>query len=177
MAAAHADAPGYASAFLEALQESLQANLEGVAQALADDAPLRAQVRAARQNQGDLHTLLTENLPAGAAFQAVVNLVTVLAEEDQLDLLPDIAADLQARLAGTAAPIKAQITSAVALTEAQQEALRRKLTAEHGQDLDIQFLIDDSLIGGLRIRVGDSLTDLSVSSSLQGLRDSVLASF
>jgi len=90
--------------------------------------------------------------------------------------LPDIAAALQSRLAGATGPRKAQVTSAVALSAAQQETLRDQLTAEHGQDLDIQFLVDASLIGGLRIRVGDNLTDFSVSSSLQALREQVMAS-
>lgn len=165
----------FATAFLAAKQDSWQAQLQGLTRQLADGTALRTQVRVSRQDEAKLHAALQEGL-SDDTDPALVNLVTVLATEDQLNLIPDIASALQSQLAGTAQPVKAQITSAVALTAAQQEELRRQLTAEHGQNLDIQFLTDASIIGGLRIRVGDNLTDLSVSSSLQDLREQVMAS-
>ncbi len=165
----------FANAFLAAKLEIWQTQLQELARQLAEGRALRTAVRVSRQDEAQLHAALRQGLPEDTD-PALVNLVTVLATEDQLELLPDIAAALQSRLAGTTGPAKAQVTSAVALSETQQEALRRQLTAEHGQDLDIQFLVDASLIGGLRIRVGDNLTDFSVSSSLQALREQVMAS-
>lgn len=165
----------FALAFLAAKQDSWQTQLQDLARQLADGTALRTQVRVSRQDEAKLHAALQEGL-ADETDPALVNLVTVLAAEDQLDLLPDISSALQSQLAGTAQPIKAQVTSAIPLTAAQQEALRGQLMAEHGQNLDIQFLADASIIGGLRIRVGDNLTDLSVSSSLQTLREQVMAS-
>ncbi len=173
--AATTTAPEFANAFLAAKLEIWQTQLRDLSRRLADGKALRTEVRVARQDEAQLHAALRQSLPADID-PALVNLVTMLATEDQLDLLPEIAAALQSRLAGASGPTKAQVTSAVALLEAQQETLRQKLTAEHGQDLDIQFLVDASIIGGLRIRVGDNLTDLSVSSSLQALRDQVMAS-
>jgi F-type H+-transporting ATPase subunit delta len=165
----------FATAFLEAKQESWQTQLQELSRRLADGTALRTQVRVSRQDQAQVQAALREELP-DETDPALINLATVLVLEDQLDLIPDIAAALQSQLTGATGPVKAQVTSAVALTEAQQEALQQKLAAEHGQDLDIQFLVDASIIGGLRIRVGDNLTDLSVSSSLQALREQVMAS-
>ena len=164
----------FANAFLDAKLEIWQTQLQELTRRLAEGGDLRTAVRVSRQDEAQYATL-RQGLPDDTD-PALVNLVTVLAMEDQLELLPDIAAALQSRLAGTTGPAKAQITSAVALSAARQEALRHQLTAEHGQDLDIQFLVDASIIGGLRIRVGDNLTDFSVSSSLQALREQVMAS-
>lgn len=165
----------FADAFLAAKLETWQAQLQELSRRLADGKALRTAVRVSRPDETQLHAVLQKGLPDDTD-PALVNLATVLATEDQLERLPDIAAALQSRLAGATGPSKAQVTSAVALSAAQQETLRQQLTAEHGQDLDIQFLVDASLIGGLRIRVGDNLTDFSVSSSLQALREQVMAS-
>lgn len=176
MATHTTDAQGYAAAFLAAMQESWQAQLHSLEQALAEGTVLRAKVRAARQDEAELHSLLAASLPEGTA-PAFINLAAVLILENRLPLIPDIARELQTHLAGTATAVKAQITSAAALAAEQQTALREALEAEHGRELDVQFLVDPSLIGGMRIRVGDSLTDLSVSSRLQSLREEVLSSF
>ncbi len=165
----------FANAFLAAKLEIWQGQLQDLAQRLADGRALRTAVRVSRQDEAQLQAALQQGLPDDTD-PALVNLVTILATEDQLELLPDIAAALQSRLAGAVGPAQAQVTSAIALSEAQQAALRAQLAAEHGQELDVQFLVDASLIGGLRIRVGDNLTDLSVSSSLQALREQVMAS-
>ncbi len=165
----------YATAFLEAKQDSWQTQLLELSRRLADGTGLRTQLRVSRQDQAQVHAALRAEL-SDESDPALINLATVLVLEDQLDLIPDIAAALQSQLTGHTGPVKAQITSAVALTGTQQEALQQNLAAEHGQDLEIQFLVDASIIGGLRIRVGDSLTDFSVSSSLQALREQVMAS-
>ncbi len=168
------DARSYAEAFLAAMQESWQANLQELERKLAEGTSLRTSVRVARQDQGEVHALLAAALPDIPT--ALVNLATLLIAENQVDLIPEIASELQTQLTGTAGPLKAQVTSAVALSETRQAELRSYLTSEHGSELDLQFLVDPSLIGGLRIRVGDNLTDLSVSSQLQSLRDEVLTS-
>ena len=168
------DTRSYAEAFLAAMQESWQADLQKLERKLAEGTSLRTAVRVARQDQGEVQALIAAALPDTPA--AMVNLATLLVTENQVDLIPAIASELQTQMTGTTGPLKAQITSAMALSEARQAELRSYLEAEHGSELDLQFLVDPGLIGGLRIRVGDNLTDLSVSSQLQSLRDDVLAS-
>ncbi len=169
-----ADARRYAEALLTALQESWQANLQQLEQKLADGTALRTAVRAARADQEQVHARLTDALPDMPT--ALINLATLLVTANQVDLISDIARELQVHMVGTAGPLKAQVTSAVALSTARQDELRSWLETEHGSELDLQFLVDASLIGGLLIRVGDNLTDLSVSNQLQSLQDDVLTS-
>ena len=62
----------------------------------------------------------------------------------------------------------AVITSAVPLTEAEQAAIRAKLDART-PGLRYEWAVDPSLIGGLTVKVGDNVTDASVSSSIERL--------
>ncbi len=168
------EARDYAAAFLAATQESWQADLQKLERELAEGTTLRTAVRVARSQQEEVHALIAAALPGTPA--PMVNLATLLVTANQVDLIPAIASELQTQMTGSAGPLKAQITSAVTLTADRQAALRSYLEAEHGNELDLQFLVDPGLIGGLRIRVGDNLTDLSVASQLQSLRDEVLTS-
>ena len=66
----------------------------------------------------------------------------------------------------------ALVESAVALTPAQQAALRQNLTQRYGQGLNIVFAQNAALIGGLRIKVGSDLIDGSVQNRIAALADS-----
>ena len=60
----------------------------------------------------------------------------------------------------------ARVTSAVALTEDQQERLSTALARELGHEVRLQLVVDPSIIGGITVRVGDELLDASVLRQL-----------
>jgi F-type H+-transporting ATPase subunit delta len=64
----------------------------------------------------------------------------------------------------------ARVTSAVALTEDQQERLTEALRASTGQDIRLQLIVDPGLIGGLTVRIGDEQIDGSVLRHLTEAR-------
>jgi ATP synthase F1 delta subunit len=67
------------------------------------------------------------------------------------------------------------VTSAVPLTSAEEDALRAKLLDRFGPDLEFQFDVDTSLIGGIYLRVGDQVVDGSIAGKLAALRDRLAA--
>lgn len=60
----------------------------------------------------------------------------------------------------------ARVTSAVPLTEEQQERLSSALARELGHEVRLQLVVDPSIIGGITVRVGDELLDASVLRQL-----------
>ena len=72
-------------------------------------------------------------------------------------------------------PQAADITSAIELGDDAQEQIRQRLTKQYGEDLVFSFDVDPSLMGGLRIRVGDQLIDNTVANRLMALREVVAA--
>lgn len=64
---------------------------------------------------------------------------------------------------------KVTVESAVALDEATQQRVSAGLTSQYGSDLIIQFQINPTLLGGLRIRVGNDVFDGSVQGRLDRL--------
>lgn len=67
----------------------------------------------------------------------------------------------------------AEVTSALPLTEAEQEAVRRDLLKTLDSGGMITFRVDPAILGGLVVRVGDRVVDGSVAGQLSGLRQSL----
>jgi ATP synthase F1 delta subunit len=69
----------------------------------------------------------------------------------------------------TAPEVAGRISSAVPLTKGEQAALRKKLQARFGRQLDLRFEVEPSLLGGIMVRVGDQVIDGSVKGKLDAL--------
>jgi F-type H+-transporting ATPase subunit delta len=65
----------------------------------------------------------------------------------------------------------ARVATAKPLTEAQAEALRESLKAVTGNPVELQVTENETLLGGVRIEVGDLLVDASAKGRLAQLRD------
>jgi F-type H+-transporting ATPase subunit b len=66
----------------------------------------------------------------------------------------------------------AEVTSALPLTSAEQESVKKDVLAKSGAE-SVAFHVDPSILGGLVIRVGDKVLDGSVAGKLEGLRASL----
>lgn len=66
--------------------------------------------------------------------------------------------------------IKAVVTSAIPLKEAQLEALKEKLEASTKSKIELETIVDSSIIAGLIVRVGDKVVDASYKGELQTLK-------
>jgi len=64
----------------------------------------------------------------------------------------------------------ARVTSAVDMTEAQQNALADRLSEVYGRRIDVRYALDPSIRGGLVVRVGDEVIDGSLVTRLQEVR-------
>lgn len=67
---------------------------------------------------------------------------------------------------------KVTVTSALPLSDAEQNSIKSDLTS-HGAS-DVSFQVDPSILGGLVLRVGDRVVDASVAGKLEGLRQSLV---
>ena len=66
--------------------------------------------------------------------------------------------------------VKATVTSAVALKEGQVEAIKAKLEASTKSKIELETIVDEGIIAGLVIRVGDKVVDASIKGEMQALK-------
>ena len=98
------------------------------------------------------------------------NLIDVLATNERLSALPEIA-DLFEELKAAQEGVKeATIYSAFPVDDKQRKALIEDLEARFNTRLTAEVVVDQSLIGGVKIVVGDQVLDTSVRGQLESLR-------
>jgi F-type H+-transporting ATPase subunit delta len=61
------------------------------------------------------------------------------------------------------------VESAIALTATESERIATGLAKDYGNNLSISYKVDPSLLGGLKIKVGDDVLDGSVKGRLDRL--------
>ncbi len=98
------------------------------------------------------------------------NLVDVLAASERLSFLPEIASLFEAQRAAQEGVKEATIFSAFPLDDAQRKTLVADLEARFRSRLTAEVVVDSSLIGGVKIVVGDQVLDTSVKGKLESLR-------
>ncbi len=97
----------------------------------------------------------------------------LLADKDRLALLPAIAADYGVMLDEARGISRGVVTTAVELDDAHQNTIRTKLESQTGRKLELEYVIDPSIIGGIVLRVGDQVYDASLRAQLDNLRESI----
>jgi F-type H+-transporting ATPase subunit delta len=113
--------------------------------------------------------------PSDQLPPAVLNFVELLMSNGRILLLPNISVlftGLMNRHEGTA---QAEITSAFELAETQVADLVSALEVKFGLKLRPHVTVDPSLIGGVRVAVGDQVLDTSVQAQLARMRDTLAA--
>jgi F-type H+-transporting ATPase subunit delta len=95
------------------------------------------------------------------------NFVAMLVQNGRLTLLPEIGAQFHALKNAQEGAADAQITSAFQLSDAQVKDLIAALEKKFGRKLHPSVEVDSSLIGGVRVVVGDEVLDSSVRAKLQ----------
>ena len=151
-----ARATDYAQAIIQAMMERWQSSLTQVAHA------------ASRGSISDIQSVLPQD-----SAPELVNALKLMQQRGDLDLVKDVATALGQIVSGRSEPLKAEIVSASALSDQEQEQIKASLIEKHGDGLLFSFRVDPSLLGGLRVRVGDSLLDTSVATRLTALRESL----
>ena len=107
--------------------------------------------------------------------QEAKNFIQTLANYHRLLTLPEIAAQFFALKNAYEGAADAEISSAFALTDAQVTTLCQTLEAKFGRKLNPSVTVDPSLIGGVRVAIGDEVLDTSVRAKLQQMQIALTA--
>jgi F-type H+-transporting ATPase subunit delta len=103
------------------------------------------------------------------------NFVHLLAKNERLSVINEINSQFQVLLSTENGIVDAHVTSAYPLTEAQADDIRKTLEAKTGKKVKVTVSVDSDLIGGVAIRIGDEVTDLSVKGKLAQLQKALVA--
>jgi F-type H+-transporting ATPase subunit delta len=106
---------------------------------------------------------------AGRLTAEAENFVRVLAENQRLELLPEISAQYEALKNDREGIVDAQVTSAFPMTDTQLAELAVQLEKKTGKRVKAQVSVDPELIAGVRIVIGDKVIDGTARAQLTAL--------
>ncbi|MFV0332756.1 MAG: F0F1 ATP synthase subunit delta [Tropicimonas sp.] len=168
----------YALAMFELAKEegalaTLEADTGTLAEALETSADLRAMIASpvySREEQQAAITALAAAMELGTTTR---NTLALMASKNRLFVLPQLLGALTAMIAGEKGEVTAEVTAATKLSKKQTTALADMLKARFGKDVKLNTTVDESLIGGLVVRVGSKMIDTSIRAKLANLQNAM----
>ncbi len=100
----------------------------------------------------------------------VGNLLSLALRRRRLETMPQVATEFRRLYNRRAGIVVATATSALELDATERSALQTRLEKMTGAKVELQTAVDPSILGGIQVRIGDTLYDGSVRGRLERLR-------
>ena len=107
--------------------------------------------------------------------QSVSNFLTLLADNDRLVLLPEIAAEYELLKSQNNNTLEVEIESAFPMDATQEHILAHALEKRFNRTVHVTVSVNPALIAGVVIRAGDQVIDDSALNKLEKMRTRLLA--
>lgn len=118
---------------------------------------------------------LIAGVAKSALPEAARNFLRVVLENGRLDALPEVAAQFRSLVNSKSGSSDAVVFSAFPIADAALAELGASLEKRFGRKLNLTVKPDDSLIGGVRVVVGDEVLDTSVKARLEQMKAALIA--
>lgn len=164
----------YAQTLYEMALEEWASWLKSVQQALAENRALADFLASDEASPAEKYQRLQAVVPQGAG-ERFRRFLGFLLDKGHLPMLADISAAFERLMARGRVREIAHVTSAVELGEEERERITALIRRRFGADVDCEFHVDPALLGGLHIRVGDTVIDATLASQLERLREQLLS--
>jgi F-type H+-transporting ATPase subunit delta len=149
--------------------KNLESNVEDLGAALDASAELRDVISSPVYSRDDQANVITAVAKKMKLMPIVSNTLALMASKRRLFVLPALVAQLRALIAEEKGEVTAEVISAKAMTKTQTDKLAKAIKSRIGKDVKIDATIDESLIGGLVVKVGSQMIDTSIRSKLSSL--------
>jgi len=169
----------YAQSLLELAEEKGQTDaigtdLASLADAIANDPGLKLFTIDPSVSMGQRSALLKRAFE-GKISPLLLNFLGVLNAKGRLNVLTEISDAYQHLQDEKNGKIEVDVTVAQRLSQDQLDLVQQKVSSALGKKAVVQQFVDDSIIGGLTLRVEDKLIDASVKYQLEAMKEQLLA--
>ena len=169
----------YAKAFLGSAEKSGRtadavAELTSLVEDVLAAQPEFAEVLGSKRIAHDEKSAMIDRVFGGQASPMLLSFLKVLSSHGRLDALAAIGREVQERYDEKLGRKRVVITSATTLDQGVVGELTEKLRAMLGGEPVLELAVRPELIGGILIRVGDTVYDGSVASRLTRLRTQMI---
>lgn len=123
----------------------------------------------------DKKAAIVQKLFAQEVGPLTLSFLNILIEKDREDILVDVQREFRLQADVSRGLLRAHATVAAPLDDAQQKALVAGLQQRTGKTIALDVNVDPAILGGVVVRLQDTVIDGSVRGSLERLREQMLA--
>jgi F-type H+-transporting ATPase subunit delta len=168
----------YAAAVFELAMDgnamaALEADVDALDAAMSASADLRDMIASPMVTRDDQGNAISAIAAKMGLTPLTTNTLRLMASKRRLFVLPQLITELRARIALEKGEVTAEVVSATPLTSDQTASLIAALTKRVGKDVKLKKTVDESLIGGLVVKLGSTMIDTSIRAKLAGLKNAM----
>ncbi|CAN5460398.1 F0F1 ATP synthase subunit delta [soil metagenome] len=170
----------YAKALLELAEEqkspleAISADLDGLRELVASSAPFRQYLSNPSISIESRWAVLNKAI-GGRISPLLLQFMGVLNEKNRLALLTQIADAFDAILDEKLGKVEVDLIVAHKLSPDELNDATQRITQALKREAVVHPYVDESIIGGIILRVGDKLIDASVKNQLNTIKEKLLA--
>ncbi|MEO5823591.1 MAG: ATP synthase F1 subunit delta [Vicinamibacteraceae bacterium] len=173
--ASRASARRYARALFDVVSKSGDVDaalveLKALGSAISGHDDLRRALTSPGVPLGAKQTVMREVLALQPVSKVVARLITLIVENDDIDEIEQIVEAFEQRVLDLHQVVRAEITSAVPLSDDKLRAIEASLADASGARVVITPRVDPAILGGVVAKVGSRVYDGSVARHLARIR-------
>jgi F-type H+-transporting ATPase subunit delta len=121
----------------------------------------------------DKKALVTKILDKIGASQVFKNFCMLLAEKKRLPYIMDIRNYYQRLLDLYEGVVRGHLITAIEISDDKKEKIRTSLEQKMAKKFVLEFQVDDKILGGVVLKVGDKVYDASLKAQLNILKEKI----
>ena len=153
--------------------DSVHRSLNKVIELVKTESQFRAFVQSKRI-QGDQKATILNTVMGEEGHPLVAELLSHLKGSQATTILRDVADLFNRRYKAGRNIVNVKVTLADEISEEEKSSLKSSLDQILGKDTDLSLDVDESLIGGIRLRIENRFLDATVQNQMQTLRSELL---
>ena len=165
----------YARATFDLVLESdevaeLENNVESLSEALGNSQEFRDLIASPIYTRDDQKASVVAIGSKMKLLDNLTNTLALMASKRRLFVVDSFLRQLKILIAEHKGEITADVVSAKSLTQGQSDKLAEAIKERVGKEIKINASVDESIIGGIVIKVGSKMIDTSIRSKLNSLQ-------
>ncbi|WBU57709.1 F0F1 ATP synthase subunit delta [Paracoccus sediminicola] len=166
----------YAQALFDIVRDAggmdqLASQVDELGAALDDSSELREMISSPVYTRGQQADGIAAVADKMGLDKPLANTLALMAQNRRLFTLPQFVARLKTLIADERGEVNADVVSATELSDEQKKRLTDTLAEKSGKKVKLNTRVDESLIGGMIVKLGSQMIDTSIRSKLASLQN------
>lgn len=168
----------YAAAVFDLAKEenaiaTLESDIDALETALRGSSDLRMAISSPLVTRDEQSAAIAAVAAKMGLSRLTTNTLALMSSKRRLFVLPQLLSELRSRIAVEKGEVTAEVTSASPLSPEQAARLSETLKKRVGKDVILKTAVDESLIGGLVVKLGSTMIDTSIRAKLAALKNAM----